>query len=260
MSAPIDAVILCGGEGKRLQPLVADRPKSMADVAGKPFLQWLLESLAGPLVARFILCTGYMGTEIAQHFQRGNACGKPIIFSHEATPLGTGGAVLNALPLVASDPFLLLNGDTFFNLDLGALLQFHQDSRLNSQPNSQPNSQFNKAALVTMALVAVPHCQRYGSVVVDSHGAVLAFREKDPQRGDQPGLINAGAYLMQKSLWQDGALRPPSASFSLEYEVLPRLIQKGLFGLEGPQQTDFSDIGTPESYLSFKELRKGVSL
>ncbi len=226
---PFTALILAGGLGKRLRSVVSDRPKPMANVLGAPFLEILIESLADKGVRRFVLLTGYKGEAIEGHFSAGCRSDIRIFFSQESSPLGTGGAVRNAEAL-ATDPSLLVNGDTFFDADLEALLQFHEDT----------------GAEATLSLLKVEDVSRYGSVVVDPNGMVTGFREKN-EKVNGPGLINAGLSLLSKRLIG----RLPVGSYSMERDIFPSLAASGkMFGLL--QERPFFDIGTPESYEAFK--------
>ena len=230
---PFTALILAGGLGKRLRSVVSDRPKPMAMVRGAPFLEILIDSLAGKGVRQFVLLTGHKGEAIEDHFGAGYRSGIKIVFSHERSPLGTGGAVKNA-EAFATDPSLLVNGDTFFDADLRGLLKFHMDT----------------GAEVTLSLFKVEDVSRYGSVVVDRKGMVIGFREKD-ENVSEPGLINAGLSLISKRLVSS----LPGGSFSMEREIFPSLVGSGkMFGLL--QERPFFDIGTPESYEAFKLFMK----
>ncbi len=230
---PFTAMILAGGLGKRLRQVVSDRPKPMASILGAPFLEILIESLAAKGVRQFVLLTGYKGEAIEEHFAAGYRSDVRIIFSRELSPLGTGGAVKNA-EAFATDPSLLVNGDTFFDADLGSLLQFHKD----------------RAAEATLSLFKVENVSRYGSVMVDRKGMVTGFREKD-ETVSEPGLINAGLSLLSKRL----ITGLPTGSFSMEREIFPFLAGSGkMFGLL--QERPFFDIGTPESYEAFKRFMK----
>jgi D-glycero-alpha-D-manno-heptose 1-phosphate guanylyltransferase len=230
---PFTALVLAGGLGKRLRSVVSDRPKPMADVRGAPFLEILIDSLADKGVRQFVLLTGYKGEAIEEHFAAGYRSDVRIIFSHERSPLGTGGAVKNA-EAFATDPSLLVNGDTFFDADLESLLQFHKDA----------------GAEATLSLFKVEDVSRYGSVVVDGKGMVVGFREKD-EKVSEPGLINAGLSLLSKRLISS----LPGGSFSMEREIFPSLAGSGkMFGML--QERPFFDIGTPESYEAFKLFMK----
>lgn len=227
---PVTALILAGGFGTRLRPVVSDRPKPMALVNGIPFLEILIDSLAEKGVRRFVLLIGYMGEMIEDYFKQRQSESLEIRFAHEETPLGTGGAVKNAEEF-ASDPSLLVNGDTFFDGDIEGLLKFHGQ----------------KGASVTLSLLAVPDVNRYGTVVADTDGRIRGFREKDSRKA-APGLINAGLSLLSKEFING---LPSGQAFSMERDIFPSLALSGkMFGLA--QERPFFDIGTPESYEAFK--------
>jgi NDP-sugar pyrophosphorylase family protein len=218
------AAILAGGLGTRLRPVVADRPKALAAVAGAPFLARLLDQLVEARLDTVVLCTGHLGDQIENEF-RDSYRGLRLIYSREGAPLGTAGALREALPRLAGDPVLVLNGDSFCRVDLGGFRSFHRDTR----------------AEISIVLTEVPDASRFGSVTVDTQGCILRFEEKQTMRG--PGWINAGIYLLNHRVIEG---IPAGAAVSLEREVFPAWIGSGLLGFcaEGP----FLDIGTPESY------------
>lgn len=218
------AVILAGGLGTRLREVVADRPKVLAEVNGRPFLASLLDRLVDAGIRRVVLCTGYMAELVSDTFgdeYRGVA----LLYSIEQTALGTGGALRLALPLITSDPALIMNGDSFCDADLPLFACQHHSADA-------------KASLV---LTEVEDVTRYGSVDVDLSGTVLSFREKGRQSGK--GLINAGIYMMDRQVIE--TIQSGSA-VSLEREVFPQLTGKGLYAF--PQKGRFIDIGTPSDY------------
>lgn len=223
----LDAIILAGGRGTRLQSVVSDRPKPLAEVAGRPFVEWLLLALRMQGVRRAVLATGYKGEMVEAHFGDGARLGMEVAYAHEAVPLGTGGAARHALYRVATGLVLVLNGDSFCPFDIARLVAAHQ--------------QANAAA--TLLLVPMDDCRRYGAVAAAEDGRVLSFREKNADLG--AGLINAGVYLFDRRTL-DGI--PAGRAVSLENDTFPALIGHGLYatGGEGP----FLDIGTPESYAS----------
>lgn len=227
---PFTAFVLAGGLGLRLRPVVSDRPKPMAAVGDTPFLKLLIDSLATKGVRDFVLLTGSGGEMIQDYFRVSNADGVSIRFSQEETALGTGGAVKNA-ERFATDPTLLVNGDTFFDADLEELYAFHARHQ----------------AKVTLSLYEVEDVSRYGSVSVDRDGRITGFSEKNQAGGR--GLINAGLSLLAA----DFVKGLPKGSYSMEQEIFPRLLSmKGMFGLR--QERPFFDIGTPESYEAFNDF------
>ena len=150
----MQAILLCGGMGTRLRSVVSDRPKPMADICGKPFLQYLLEMLRDKGITEVIFALGYMGEMIEEYFQDGSAFGLKIAYSYEEEPLGTGGAIRNALPKILEEEVLVLNADTYFPMDYQGLLRFHQEN----------DGDFS------LATRAVPDISRYGAVRRDPAG------------------------------------------------------------------------------------------
>ena len=227
----MDAIVLCGGYGTRLAQVVADVPKPLAPVLGRPFLDYIITHLArSGIVDSVTLAVHYRAEKIIEHY-RASPPPLPVRFVREATPLGTGGAVLNALASVAGDTVLCLNGDTLALGDLPGLVAAHRAW----------------GAGVTLGLVEVDDSARYGRVDVDDAGRVRSFREKSASSGG--GLVNAGLFVVDRAAlgeW-DGA------PVSMETVLLPRLAEHGrLFGfpLSGP----FIDIGVPETYAAAAEF------
>ena len=224
---PIDAVgafVLCGGAGTRLRPVLADRPKSMALISGTPFLQLLLDRLRSQGIDDVILGTGYMANKIESYFGSGNKFALRIRYSTEYEPLGTGGALKLAEPLI-SDPVVVLNGDSYVEWSLVPMLELFTA----------------KAADLVIVVQAVADVTRYGSVTLDRDGRVTQFVEKGAAAG--PGLINAGAYLLRKQIVRE---LPERTAISLEKEVFPRLLDRGVYGLISTGL--FIDIGIPDDF------------
>ena len=228
----LTALILSGGLGTRLRSVVSDRPKPMAMVDETPFIEILVRSLANKGVHDFVLLTGYMGDVIQEHFRRIDLPDLTVRCCQEPEPLGTGGAVKNA-ERYASDPSLLVNGDTFFDADLDRLCRFHSQQRADA----------------TLSLVWVDDVSRYGAVRLSSAGMIEGFREKGTGSAG-PGWINAGLSLLSRSVIHD---LPEGRAFSMERETFPVLAKAGRLAGLG-QQGAFFDIGTPESYTRFREF------
>jgi phosphoheptose isomerase len=237
-SAPavLEAVILAGGKGTRLRDVVADRPKPMAEVAGRPFLEWLLLSLRKQGVRRLVLSTGHLAEAIETYCGDGSRWDLEISYSREESPLGTAGAIRQALPQLEGDRFFVLNGDSFCPANLFQMFADHARHR----------------ARATMWLAQVKDCARYGRVELDAAAAITAFREKSA--GEGPGLVNAGVYLFERDVFEP---LPAGKSVSLEREVLPELVTKGLFGVRGQQP--LLDIGTPDSYREAQSILPGMT-
>ena len=230
MSLPC-AVVLAGGFGTRLQSVVADVPKPMAPVAGRPFLEVLLDTLADAGVGRVVLAVGYKREVIERHFEAAYR-GMTIEYSVESAPLGTGGALRQALDLTGVARALVLNGDTWCPVDLQALIDTHR----------------RHAAMLTLTLTQVPDAGRFGAVELDADGRVRAFHEK--RAGGGPGRINAGVYVVERSLL---SYAPSTCDFSFETDVMQRQVgHVPVFG----HVTDapFIDIGIPSEFARAQAL------
>lgn len=221
----IEVAILAGGLGTRLRSVVADRPKPMAEVAGRPFLGHLLDQVAAAGAESVVLCTGHLADQVEAAL--GDRQGPlRLSYSVESEPLGTGGALSQALRLTSGPELLVLNGDSFLDVDLAALVAVHRA----------------QGAEATLALAQVPEVAAYGQVARDAEGRVVAFEEKGGATG--PGWINGGVYLLKRPVL---SWIPVGRPVSLEREVLPWwLARRSVFGLEAPGK--FLDIGTPERY------------
>jgi NDP-sugar pyrophosphorylase family protein len=220
----IDAIVLAGGLGSRLHDVLPDRQKVTAPVTGKPFLSKLIDWLIDGGVDRIVLAAGHRAADV-EAIAAAYAGRKPaVLVSVEPAPLGTGGAARLALAMTESDPVLVLNGDSFADIDLAALRRFHADHH----------------AHVSLALVAAPSVKRYGLVGVDDGGKVLSFSEKPAEAG--AGAINGGIYMFERAAL---AAIPENIPHSLERDVFPQLINHGLYAMLF--KADFIDIGTPES-------------
>lgn len=220
----LDCVVLCGGAGTRLREVVSDRPKSMALVGGRPFLELLILALRKTGVTRFVLATGYLGDQVEAHFGDGSRLGVEITYSREHWPLGTAGAVRSALHATSSSPILVVNGDTYCCFDPQALLRAHRGT----------------SAAITLQLAQVFDGTRFGTVVHRSDGVVLSCSPHGPQG---PGWVSAGVALFERGV----VARIPADRFSsLELEVVPRYVGSGLRAVRVPGP--FLDIGTPEDY------------
>jgi D-glycero-alpha-D-manno-heptose 1-phosphate guanylyltransferase len=224
------ALVVCGGLGSRLRPVVGDRPAILAPVAGRPFAHHLIEALRDEGLVDIVLCTGYGADQVIASCGDGSEWGVRIRHSREPRPLGTGGAVRHSERLVDSDPFLVVNGDSYVDADLPHLLEFHR----------------RVGARLTLVLASVPDRSRYDSVETDPQGAVTAFAGKGA-RG--PGLVSAGVYLLDRGVIES---IPRGQVVSLERDVIPRFVGSGLYGLA--MEGAFLDIGTPESFAQAEAL------
>jgi D-glycero-alpha-D-manno-heptose 1-phosphate guanylyltransferase len=224
-----EVIILAGGLGTRLRPVISDKPKCMAPVAGKPFLHYLIAYLQKSGVESFIFSVGYMREMIAgyvQHAYPRLACS----FSVEKEPLGTGGAVKLACALVQQKNVFVCNGDTLFKADCRALAGFHEMS----------------GALCTLALKPMTDFDRYGAVELHEDHSIKSFAEKQFYPS---GLINGGVYALNAARFLREAL---PEKFSFEKDFLEKNTGEGYTGkakLYGMiQEGYFIDIGIPEDY------------
>jgi len=226
----ISVVILCGGKGERLQKVISDRPKPLAEIGGRPFLDILVDYVSGFGFRRYILCTGYMKEAIESYYSRKKSSCE-IILSEENVPLDTAGAIKNAEKYIQSDPFLVLNGDSFCPLDISQLLCFHR----------------GKGALLSIALTEIDNKDDFGQITLDSYDRIIGFKEKIG--GDNKNFVNAGVYCFTKEIL---SLIPPETKYSLEYDLFPKLNKEGFYGFVTNEK--LIDIGVPERYRHAEKL------
>jgi D-glycero-alpha-D-manno-heptose 1-phosphate guanylyltransferase len=234
----MDVIILAGGLGTRLRSVVNEVPKCMASVAGKPFLYYLLEYLTkcntgiecqahnDAYIRKVILSVGYLREVIFEWIdENGNQFPFEFDFAVEEAPLGTGGAIKLALQKTVCNKVLILNGDTFFDIDLHRFYIFSTFS------NSK----------ICIALKQMEDFNRYGTVTLDGNGIIHSFNEKQHCR---EGLINGGVYLIDKTKCD---LTNMPEKFSFETDVLQKEVTQG--NLSGYVDGGyFIDIGIPEDY------------
>ncbi len=225
--ADVDVLILAGGLGSRLAGVVGDIPKVLAPVEGRPFLDYQLDYLAREGVRKVVLSLGHRAEMVLAHLAKTKL---PLRVETvvEPRPLGTAGAIAFARSTLSSDPVVLLNGDTWLDLDLAAMLAEHR---------AWP------VALATLSCVSVDDTRRYGAVELCADGSIARFIEKDesPSSG---GFVNGGVYLLSAQLLNSLAVESGS---SLERDVLPHL-PAGTLRSYVVRRANFLDIGTPESY------------
>lgn len=234
------AVVLAGGRGTRLHSVVSDRPKVLAVVNGKPFLTYLLDQVAAVGIVNVVLCVGYRGDQVQAAFGQEYA-GMHLTYSQETTPLGTGGALLLACSLITSDPFIAMNGDSFCEVNLKDLWEWHHA----------------RQASTTIVLTHQPDSTRYGRVSLSSDGTIMSFEEKGITTG--AGWMNAGIYVF--NLEMVCAIHHAIHAVSLEREIIPSWVGQRLYAYQSHGR--FLDIGTPESYAQantfFADKRKNES-
>ena len=228
------AIVLAGGLGTRLKGVLKGLPKPMAPIRDRPFLEYQMDFWIDQGISRFILSVGYLNQTISSHFGDSYRSVE-INYVQENTPLGTGGGLLMAAKNLA-EPFLLLNGDTFFEVELNDLCLFHNEH----------NAEW------TMSLFRSKDLDRYMGVGLAKTGEILDLKSKESQIDL---LVNGGVYLINPSAISRLNLNPGIKS-SLENQLLPSFLSLGgrLFGFECYGK--FIDIGIPEDYYRAKKILK----
>lgn len=223
----MEAIVLAGGLGTRLRSLVSDVPKPMAPVGGRPFLEWLLEYWIGQGIRRFVISVGYLAERIVGHFGQ-SWRGADIAYAAEPEPLGTGGGLLLALGETRSAEVLVMNGDSFFAVELAELADLHRSKR----------------ADWSLSLFRSVDVKRYLGLGLAEGGRVESFTSSSV--GGEV-LVNGGVYLVRPTLLHDLPWKP-GERLSLESDLLPHGLKAGwrLFGREFTRP--FVDIGVPEDY------------
>jgi mannose-1-phosphate guanylyltransferase len=222
------AVVLVGGEGTRLRPLTETIPKPLLPLMDRASLDHVLDHLARHGVHEVVLSSPYL-EETFRAFIDARHGDPAITWITETEPLGTGGAIVNALEALGGDePFLALNGDILTDLDLTAMVAMHGD----------------RGAAATIALTHVADARPYGLVPTEPDGRVLEFREKPAEL--VPGDVNAGTYVLDPGVlagWARGV------NASIERDIFPSLIADGRPVYGFVSDAYWIDLGTPESYL-----------
>ncbi len=228
ISAMLDDVpclILVGGLGTRLRPILPDIPKPMAPVAGKPFLEYLIRWVGSAGFRRVILCAGYGAGQIREYFGEGNAFGVQLTYSVENEPLATWGAIRLARERINHPEFVVLNGDSWLQVDFCKFLDFHR----------------KKGGVSSIAAVQLANSSRFGSIRLDASGRVTEFLEKQAKGTT---LINGGVYVFSRAVFEVAA--QGIGACSLEKEIFPALIPRRIYAMR--VQGYFVDIGVPEEY------------
>jgi NDP-sugar pyrophosphorylase family protein len=225
------AVLLVGGLGTRLRSVVPARPKPLASVGKRSFLELLVQQLRCHGICRLVMCTGYLADWFENEFGDGRDFGVTIEYSRETNLLGTAGAVKYAQPYLRDlTDFLVMNGDSFVETDFHQLFRFHR----------------THGALVTIVAVEVEDAGRYGTLQMDPSGRICGFTEKTGAH--VPGIVSAGVYVFSKAVFQ----YIPEGPASLEGNVFPQLLDREVYGFR--QNGMFIDIGTPEDYARAQRL------
>jgi len=224
------AVVLVGGEGTRLRPLTLSVPKQMLPVGGRPMIERVLEWLRSHGITEAVLSLGYRPDAFMEAYPSGESCGVKLAYAVEPSPLDTAGAIrFAALEAGLDETFVVVNGDVLTDLDLTGLVAFHRDRR----------------AEATIALTPVADPSAFGVVATDDAGRVEAFVEKPPPGEAPTNLINAGTYVLERSVID----RVPSGRrVSIERETFPQLVaEKTMFAMGS--DAAWLDAGTPAAFL-----------
>ena len=223
------AVILAGGEGTRLRPLTLTTPKPVVPVVDRPFLRHQIDLLVSAGVREIVFSVAYRPERVEAVFGDGSAFGVRIRYAVEETPLGTGGAVRHAMPLL-DERTIVLNGDVLTDVDLGAVVARHA----------------REQASATILLAPVPNPAAYGLVETDGEGRVRRFLEKPRPEQITTDTINAGIYVLETAVLD---LMPDGVNYSIERGFFPALLARGDRVLGPVHRGYWIDIGTPEKYL-----------
>ena len=222
------AVILAGGLGTRLRKKIDDKPKSMASVSGRPFLEYQIEQLKRYDIKEVVFCVGYLGEQIKDFLSNGAEFGVKVEYATEKELLGTGGALKNAQKYLEDSTFLVLNGDSYLDINLLDFIQYHKE----------------KEAQGTIALTKVDVSEQYGLVEIDKENRIRGFFEK--AKGDKFGMIiNAGIYLFEPDLLN---YIPEQKKISLEKEFFPHLLRENIALFGYLSSGYFIDIGSSQKY------------
>lgn len=230
----MEAIILAGGKGTRLRAAVPDLPKPLAPINGRPFLEHQMDYWVDQGVERFILSVGYMAQAIIEGIGP-QFRGRPVVYSAEQVPLGTGGGILKATALLESQgPYLAMNGDTFFDVDLPALSAFA----------------LSRSAAFTCALFPTSDLERYMSMGVAPDGRILSLTASADEK---QRLANGGVYLIGRNTL-DSVDWDGSSEISFENAVIPQLLGQAqpVFGMVATGR--FIDIGIPSDYQRAAEI------
>lgn len=230
-----EAIILAGGFGTRLQKVVNDVPKPMAPVNRIPFLNYVFDYLKYYKIQHVVLSTGYLSEKIVEYY-KDEFKGIKISYAKEETPLGTGGGIRNAMTKCTTDDVLVLNGDSFFDVDVKSHYRNH----------------IFKQADCTLALRKVDNAARYGTIQLGRLNKIAAFKEKD--NAEKEGLINGGVYILNREVYLNKT--EVDTTFSIEKDFYEkRLKELNIFGFE--YNGYFIDIGIPEDYKKAQDDFKG---
>jgi histidinol-phosphate phosphatase family protein len=226
----MQAVILAGGEGRRLKAISGDRPKPLVPIAGRPLLDHQLQAMRRHQIKDVVILVGYGADEIVNFVGSGQQWGMTIRCLADGTPRGTAGAVIEALPWLQPQ-FLTVYGDTIFDIDFGRMIASHRQSR----------------AAATLLLHPNDHPHDSDIVETDQGGLITAFHPYPHAPGqDLPNLVNAGMYVIERSLFEQSLALPERPDFGKH--LFPALLARGM-ALNGYCSPEYiKDAGTPDRH------------
>ncbi|MBH30576.1 MAG: galactokinase [Candidatus Marinimicrobia bacterium] len=224
----IDTVILAGGFGTRLRGLIDDKPKCMAKINGKPFIDILIDKCMDQRLKRFIICVGYLKEQVIEHLDTRNDC--KIIYSKEEIPLGTGGAVKNTEGNILSKDFFVINGDSYSEMDFASMLMSHK----------------NNKGVITIGIAKQSDSTDFGTVTFNKSLRITGFSEKGKFKNE---YINAGVYLFKTDVFK---IMPKKQTFSIEKDFFEKIYEDQSCYVF-TKIDNFIDIGTKQRYYSAHE-------
>lgn len=216
-----EAIILAGGLGTRLAKTVQDRQKVMAPVGGRPFLAYVLKDIQKKGFSKAVLAVSYHSEQIREYFGDEYE-GIKLVYSKEKEPLGTGGAIKQALEFCCEDYVTVINGDTFFDIDPEKLYSMIKE----------------KNACVVLGAKFMPDCTRHSTLSIEEDGRISCFSEKKKQK---EGYINGGVYVISRNVFDNITEK----RFSFERDILEKM-SDGLYAFRDDGY--FTDMGIPEAY------------
>jgi mannose-1-phosphate guanylyltransferase/phosphomannomutase len=226
----VKAVVMAGGEGTRLRPMTANQPKPLLPVVNKPIMEHVLLLLKRHGFTETVVTVQFLASLVRNYFGDGEDVGMSLQYATEEMPLGTAGSVKNAEDELRADPFLVISGDALTDIDLSALVQYHQEN----------------SALVTVALTRVPNPLEFGIIIVDEDGRIQRFLEKPTWGQVFSDTVNTGIYVMEPEVLAEV---PAGVSVDWSGDVFPQLLKSGapLYGWIADGY--WEDVGSHESYL-----------
>ncbi len=226
----IRAFVLSAGKGTRLRPFTDDIPKPLIPVLNRPVMARILKLCAKHGINEAVANLHYRGEQIEAFFGNGNPWDMDLHYSWEDQLMGTAGGVRHQADFLSQGTFIVISGDLVTNIDLGALIAFHQE----------------RGAMATMALTEVGDPSRFGVVVSDAQGRIQSFQEK-PQRAEAKSrLVNTGIYILEPEIFN---LIPAQTFYDFGKDLFPLMLAKGLPLYAMQTNAYWSDVGTLGQYL-----------